>query len=110
MSSIHEYGHGLRWRMIGGMERAARRRHRRGRQRRRGDAVNGDDTIGEYAGSSPNGIRRFPYAGYPLTYGAVTGQEVHNDGEIYAAVVWRLIELFGPARRSRALHLLRRRA
>jgi hypothetical protein len=62
--------------------------------------INGDDKIGVYAGSSPNGIRRFPYAGYPLTYSAVTGAEVHNDGEIYAAAVWRLIELFGAGRRS----------
>ena len=38
--------------------------------------------------------RRAPYADYPLTYSAVTGAEVHNDGEIYAAIVWRLIELF----------------
>jgi extracellular elastinolytic metalloproteinase len=34
-----------------------------------------------------------------LTYGDVTGAEVHNDGEIYAATIWRLIELF-PGRRD----------
>jgi hypothetical protein len=62
--------------------------------------INGEDKMGVYASSSPNGIRRFPYASYPLTYGAVDGAEVHNDGEIYAAVIWRLIELFGPSRRS----------
>ena len=28
----------------------------------------------------------------------MTGAEVHNDGEIYAAVIWRLIELFGDRR------------
>src|SRR4029434_7162808 len=56
--------------------------------------INGDDRLGEYSGSSPLGIRRFPYAGYPLTYKNVTGAEVHNDGEIYAAAIWRLIELF----------------
>ena len=60
--------------------------------------INGDDVVGEYSASSPGGIRRAPYAGYPLTYGDVTGAEVHDDGEIYAAVVWRMIELFGDRR------------
>ena len=56
--------------------------------------INNDDRIGEYSASSPLGIRRAPYAGYPLTYKNVTGQEVHADGEIYGAIVWRMIELF----------------
>jgi hypothetical protein len=62
--------------------------------------INGDDVIAEYSTDSPTGFRRFPYAGYPLTYADVTGAEVHADGEIYAAIMWRLIELFGPERRS----------
>ena len=40
------------------------------------------------------GIRRYPYADYPLTYANVTGAEVHDDGEIYAAAMWRLRELW----------------
>src|SRR5947209_12937779 len=60
--------------------------------------INGDDRIGEYSSSNPAGIRRAPYSGYPLTYKSVTGAEVHNDGEIYAAAMWRLIELFGANR------------
>ena len=64
--------------------------------------MNGDDVMGEYSTSSPGGIRRAPYAGYPLTYRTVGGAdgEVHNDGEIYAAIVWRMMELFGSSRRD----------
>src|SRR5262249_18626363 len=53
-----------------------------------------------YAFSDPRGIRRFPYAGYPLTYGDVDGAEVHNDGEIYGAIGWRLLELFAESRKN----------
>jgi len=52
--------------------------------------VNGDDAIAEYSASSAGGIRRAPYGSYTLTYANVNGQEVHNDGEIYAAAMWRL--------------------
>jgi hypothetical protein len=96
----HEYGHGLSWRMIGGMSGPLAGAIGEGASDGVAMLINGDDKIGVYAGSAPNGIRRFPYAGYPLTYKDVTGAEVHNDGEIYGAVVWRLIELFGPGRRN----------
>jgi hypothetical protein len=96
----HEYGHGLTWRMIGGMSGPLAGAIGEGAGDGVAMLINGEDRMGVYASASPNGIRRFPYAGYPLTYGAVDGLEVHNDGEIYAAVIWRLIELFGPSRRS----------
>jgi hypothetical protein len=96
---FHEYGHGLSWRMIGGMDGPLAGAIGEGNSDGIAMLINGDDRIGEYSGSSPTGIRRAPYAGYPLTYGNVTGAEVHNDGEIYAAVIWRLIELF-PTRRD----------
>ena len=38
--------------------------------------------------------RRYRYAGYPLTYGDATGSSVHADGEIYAATMWKLRELW----------------
>jgi hypothetical protein len=60
----------------------------------------GADAIGEYSASDPRGIRRFRYDGYPNTYGDVTGASVHNDGEIYAAIGWRLLEIFGAARKD----------
>ena len=56
--------------------------------------VNGDDAIGEYAFGNPDGIRRQRYAGYVGTYADVTGAEVHNDGEIYAAAMWKLRQLW----------------
>jgi alpha-D-ribose 1-methylphosphonate 5-triphosphate synthase subunit PhnG len=90
----HEYGHGLSWRMIGGMSGPLAGAIGEGNSDGIAMLVNGDDVMGEYSGSFPGGIRRAPYAGYPLTYKNVTGGEVHNDGEIYAAVIWRLIELF----------------
>jgi len=97
---FHEYGHGLSWRMIGGMSGPLAGAIGEGNSDGIAMLINGNDVVGEYSGSSPTGIRRAPYAGYPLTYGNVTGAEVHNDGEIYAAVVWRMIELFGPDRRA----------
>jgi extracellular elastinolytic metalloproteinase len=98
----HEYGHGVSWRMIGHMSGPLAGAIGEGNSDGIAMLINGDDRIGEYGTSSPLGFRRAPYAGYPLTYGTVGGAdgEVHNDGEIYAAIVWRMIELFGPARRD----------
>jgi extracellular elastinolytic metalloproteinase len=90
----HEYGHGLTWRMIGGMSGPLAGAIGEGAADGLALLFNGDDKMGEYASGAPNGIRRDPYAGYPRTYGDVTGLQVHADGEIYAAVIWRLIELF----------------
>ena len=97
---FHEYGHGLSWRMIGGMSGPLAGAVGEGNSDGIAMLINDDDKIGEYSSSNPNGIRRYPYAGYPLTYANVTGTEVHNDGEPYAAIVWRMMELFGPARRA----------
>jgi len=95
---FHEYGHGLTWRMIGGMDGPLAGAIGEGASDTLAMLINGDDRIAEYSSSNPAGIRRAPYAGYPLTYKNVTGGEVHNDGEIYAATMWRLIELFGANR------------
>ena len=96
----HEYGHGLTWRMIGSMSGPLAGALGEGASDSVSMLINGDDVIAEYSASSPTGIRRNRYAGYPRTYGDVTGASVHNDGEIYAATIWRLIELFGPTRRN----------
>src|SRR5688500_10839743 len=59
----------------------------------------GADVVAEYSASNPGGIRRQPYAGYSLiTYGGISGTSVHNDGEVYGAIGWRLFELFGASR------------
>jgi hypothetical protein len=94
----HEYGHGLSWRMIGHMSGPLAGAIGEGNSDGIAMLVNGDDVVGEYSSSSPGGIRREPYAGYSRNYGDVTGTGVHNDGEIYAAIVWRMIELFGSRR------------
>jgi hypothetical protein len=62
--------------------------------------LNGDDRVGEYSASGVNGIRRHPYADYPLTYGDVTGASVHDDGEVYGAIGWRLKKNFEGETRS----------
>jgi hypothetical protein len=90
----HEYGHGLTWRMIGSMQGPLSGAIGEGMSDVLATVVNENDVLGEYAFDDPIGIRRFPYHNYPLTYGAVSGTEVHNDGEVYAAIGWRMFELF----------------
>ena len=97
---FHEYGHGLTWRMIGGMNGPLAGAIGEGASDGIAMLINGDDVIGEYSYSNPIGIRRYRYEGYPLRYADVTGAEVHNDGEIYAAIIWKMMGLFGEARRS----------
>ena len=94
---FHEYGHGLTWRMIGGMSGKLAGAIGEGASDVNAFLVNGDDRIGEYAFGDPVGIRRYPYVGYPLTYSSVTGDEVHNDGEIYAGAMWRVLENYQTA-------------
>ncbi|HJR59093.1 MAG TPA: M36 family metallopeptidase [Vicinamibacterales bacterium] len=91
----HEYGHGLTWRMIGGMSGPIAGALGEGASDALAMLINGDDRIAEYSVSHSEGLRRFPYDGYPNTYGDVTGTSVHNDGEIYAAIIWRLMTLVG---------------
>lgn len=89
---FHEYGHGLTWRMIGGMSGKLAGAIGEGASDVTAFLSNGDDVIGEYALGDPLGIRRYPYTGYPLTYSNVTGAEVHDDGEIYAGAMWRVLQ------------------
>ncbi|WP_280154667.1 M36 family metallopeptidase [Piscinibacter sp. XHJ-5] len=103
---FHEYGHGLTWRMIGGMSGPLAGAIGEGASDTVAMFMNGDDRIGEYSASNPAGIRRAPYAGYPLKYGDVKGEEVHDDGEIYAAAMWRLMELFGTRREQLFTHFV----
>ncbi|MEQ1929173.1 MAG: M36 family metallopeptidase [Parvularculaceae bacterium] len=90
----HEYGHGLTWRMIGTMSGPQAGAIGEGASDALAFLVNGDDRIGEYAIGDAAGIRRDPYDGYPRTYGDAAGLFVHDDGEIYAAIIWRLLQIF----------------
>ncbi|MFL5319810.1 MAG: M36 family metallopeptidase, partial [Myxococcaceae bacterium] len=91
---FHEYGHGLTWRMVGGMSGALAGAIGEGASDTVAFLINGNDPnadiVGEYAYGDPNGIRRHRYAGYETfkTYSGVTGAEVHDDGEIFAAAMW----------------------
>ena len=90
----HEYGHGLTWRMVGGMSGALAGAIGEGASDVVAMFINGGDVIGEYAYGNPLGIRRYRYAGYPLTYKDAISGEVHDDGEIYAAIMYRLMEIY----------------
>jgi hypothetical protein len=90
----HEYGHGLTWRMIGSMQGPLSGAVGEGMSDILAIVMNENDVVGEYAFDDPLGIRRFPYTNYPLSYGSVQGTEVHNDGEVYAAIGWRLFQIF----------------
>jgi hypothetical protein len=104
---FHEYGHGLTWRMVGGMSGPLAGAIGEGASDVLAFLLNCqgtppasstcDDRVGEYAYANSLGIRRYPYQGYPLTYKAVTGAEVHNDGEIYAAAMWKVFSNYAAA-------------
>ncbi|MEE8522888.1 MAG: M36 family metallopeptidase, partial [Thermoanaerobaculia bacterium] len=59
--------------------------------------VNRDDVVGEYSTNDPNGVRSAPYTNYGRTYGDFGGNSIHFDGEIYAATMWKLLELWEAA-------------
>jgi extracellular elastinolytic metalloproteinase len=90
----HEYGHGLTWRMIDRMYGPLAGAIGEGMADVLALIINENDVIGEYSFDDPVGIRRNPYTNYPRDYGDVVGEEVHNDGEVYAAIGWRLWEIF----------------
>jgi Zn-dependent metalloprotease len=89
----HEYGHGLTWRMIGGMSGPIAGAIGEGASDTNAFLINGDDIVGEYSFANPLGIRSQPYSTYVGSYAtSVTGTEVHADGELYAAIMWRVKE------------------
>jgi len=88
----HEYGHGLSWRMIGGMSGPLAGAIGEGASDVVSFLINGGDVVGEYSTASPGGIRRDPYSSYPRTYSDVDGGEVHDDGEIYAAAMYAVLQ------------------
>jgi extracellular elastinolytic metalloproteinase len=91
---FHEYGHGLTWRMIGGMSGPMSGAIGEGASDGVALLMNAGDAIGEYSSGVPTGIRREPYANYSRTYKDVTGAEVHDDGEVFAAIVYDLKDRF----------------
>jgi hypothetical protein len=90
----HEYGHGLTWRMIGGMSGLMSGSIGEGMSDTLALYFNGDDRLAEYSTGTSIGIRSAPYTNYPRTYGDFSGSSVHFNGEIYAATMWKLRELW----------------
>lgn len=90
----HEYGHGLTWRMIGNMTGPFAGAIGEGMGDTLAIYVNRKDVLGEYSLNDPAGIRRHPYTNYPRTYSGLGGDSVHDDGELYAATMWKLLELW----------------
>ena len=98
----HEYCHGLTWRMIGRMSGPLAGAVGEGMADGCALLINDDnDVVAEYSASDARGIRSAPYTNYPRSYGNVAGTGVHFDGEVYAAIVWKLIQDFGPANRDK---------
>jgi hypothetical protein len=93
----HEYGHGLTWRMIGGMSGAMSGAVGEGAADGLAMLMNDNDRVVEYSTNNSYGLRSHPYDGYPRTYEHMAGTNAHHDGEIYAAIAWRMIELFEEA-------------
>jgi extracellular elastinolytic metalloproteinase len=91
---FHEYGHGLTWRMVGGMNGPLGVAVGEGASDVFSFLMTGDDIMGEYSSSWATGIRRYRYNNYPLTYSAFAAIEEHNDGEIYAAAMWRVYQSY----------------
>ncbi len=99
----HEYGHGLTWRMIGGMTGSMSGAIGEGMSDVLAILANDEDRVGEYSTGTETGIRSAPYTNYSRTYGDFTGGSVHFDGEIYAATIWRVWELFQDAEISQQI-------
>jgi extracellular elastinolytic metalloproteinase len=98
----HEVCHGLTWRMIGRMSGPLAGAIGEGMSDSCSLLINSEnDVVGEYSASSPRGIRSAPYTNYPRTYADVEGTGVHLDGEVYAAIVWKMIQDFGPGSRDK---------
>ena len=63
----HEYGHGLTWRMIGGMSGPLSGAIGEGMGDTLAIYADDNDVVAEYSSNNPIGIRRDPYTNYPRT-------------------------------------------
>jgi extracellular elastinolytic metalloproteinase len=98
----HEYCHGLTWRMIGRMSGPLAGAIGEGMSDGCALLINSEnDVVAEYSASDARGIRSAPYTNYPRSYADVAGTGVHFDGEVYAAIVWKMIQDFGAGNRDK---------
>ena len=99
----HEYGHGLTWRMIGSMSGRVSGAIGEGMSDVLAIVKNNDDRVAEYSANRSTGLRSARYTNFPKTLGDFTGGSVHRDGEIYAATIWKLKQIFDREGLSRDL-------
>jgi len=99
----HEYGHGLTWRMIGSMSGSVSGAIGEGMSDVLAIVKNNDDRVAEYSANRSTGIRSARYTNFPKTLKNFSGSSVHRDGEIYAATIWRLKQIFDREGLSRDL-------
>ena len=96
---IHEYGHGVTIRIVGGPDDVGCLRGTQSGGMGEGwsdyfsNSYTDDPVQSAYlTGNNERGIRRQSYEGYTFTYEDLGNQgfEVHRDGEIWAATLWDL--------------------
>ncbi|NRA29491.1 MAG: hypothetical protein HRU11_04440 [Parvularculaceae bacterium] len=92
----HEYGHGLTWRMIGNMSGSAAGAVGEGVSDALALIMNDQPTVGEYSTNNFfRGIRSAPYDAHPDTLTSFNSSRgVHRNGELYAATMWLMRELY----------------
>lgn len=103
----HEYTHGLTNRMIGNMNGRVSRAIDEGNSDAFSIIMTNDDVHAEYSNNNPLGNRSEPYANYSRTLSDfdTADDAINLNGEIYAAAIWRLWEIFQENNLSRDLLL-----
>ena len=98
----HEYGHGVIWRMVGGMDTPIAWAVNEGFADGLAVIATGNDAVGEWAANRTSGIRSSRYANYPkrLSDYRPGRSNAHRNGELYGAAMWELREEFRRAGRS----------
>ena len=103
---MHEYGHGVSNRLVGGGTSTSCLSHIQSGAMGEGwsdywaISFFNNPVLGGYAiQNAVRGLRRQSYEGYTFTYEDVgnSGYEVHDDGEIWAATLWDLRTALGQA-------------
>ena len=92
----HEYGHGVIWRMVGGMDAPISWAVNEGFADGLAVIATGNDAVGEWAANRSAGIRSSRYANYPrrLSDYRQGRANAHRNGELYGAAMWALREQF----------------
>ena len=98
----HEYGHGVIWRMVGGLDKPISWAVNEGFADGLAVIATGNDAVGEWAANRSAGIRSARYTNYPrrLSDYRPGKNNAHRNGELYGAAMWNLREEFRRAGKS----------